>query len=357
MNRNVGTHVPFRILYGPDAKLHSVIKNGTVYYYHTNSRGDVLAITDETGEVVARYSYDPWGNILESTGTFANEQPFRYAGYYWDSDLGMYYLINRYYDPSIKRFISKDALANADENAYLYVFNNPVNYNDPSGLRLIQLTPGNNKPSRYHYILQARLNETRNTGLTVNGLFGPATAAAILKWKKEVANWPDDNVADPRLWRALFPNDGGNANPTGSRCTDHNGPWDLNVDISIGVAGSIYDDTWRRAEYVESDCWFSHRRGQNGNISAAPDNYRCLYEAWARNMPIAPLGDSYYEDRSWCKREQLYKDSYPTFPQVCAERLVWPTTYYDRRNNINPEAKTPGYTVGFLVRGLTKNWY
>ena len=70
--------------------------------------------------------------------------PFRYRGYYYDIDLGLYYLNARYYDAGIGRFISPDSLgylgANGDLNSYnlfAYCSNNPVMYADPSGHSII----------------------------------------------------------------------------------------------------------------------------------------------------------------------------------------------------------------------------
>ena len=67
--------------------------------------------------------------------------PFRYRGYYYDIETGLYYLNSRYYDPEIGRFISPDDIsylgANGDlisYNLYAYCSNNPVNYQDPTGL-------------------------------------------------------------------------------------------------------------------------------------------------------------------------------------------------------------------------------
>lgn len=65
--------------------------------------------------------------------------PFRYRGYYYDTDLGLYYLNSRYYDSYTGRFISADSIgflgANGDipsYNLYAYCSNNPLMYADPS---------------------------------------------------------------------------------------------------------------------------------------------------------------------------------------------------------------------------------
>ena len=87
-------------------------------------------------------SYDAYGNctILSTTNsTIANANPFRYRGYYFDSETGFYYLNARYYNPEWRRFISPDDTAYLDSenvnglNLYCYCGNDPVNYCDPSG--------------------------------------------------------------------------------------------------------------------------------------------------------------------------------------------------------------------------------
>lgn len=104
---------------------------GTTYYYHENGRGDVVALTDASGTTVGQYSYDAWGNILTSTGSMASVNPYRYAGYRFDSAVWMYYLNARYYKPDIMRFISEDPIDGT--NLYVYADDNPVNKVDPDG--------------------------------------------------------------------------------------------------------------------------------------------------------------------------------------------------------------------------------
>jgi RHS repeat-associated protein len=67
--------------------------------------------------------------------------PFRYRGYYWDSETGLFYVGSRYYDPEIGRFINADTteiLNNnfvhiLENNLFAYCFNNPVMHYDPDG--------------------------------------------------------------------------------------------------------------------------------------------------------------------------------------------------------------------------------
>ena len=111
------------------------------YEYVKNIFGDVIGIYNEYGTHVATYAYDAWGNMTYcNAGTdVAYINPFLYRGYYYDSESGLYYLMTRYYDTQIGRFISPDT---ADYLApdtvggvdlYAYGLNNPVMYVDPTG--------------------------------------------------------------------------------------------------------------------------------------------------------------------------------------------------------------------------------
>ena len=89
-------------------------------YDHTRLRvknlaGDIIGLIDGSGNTVVEYTYDSWGNPSTQTGSLASkvgkQNPFWYKGYYYDSKSGLYYLVNRYYDSEIKRFICADKLS------------------------------------------------------------------------------------------------------------------------------------------------------------------------------------------------------------------------------------------------------
>ena len=120
------------------------------YYFDKNVLGDIIAIRDEFGNVVATYEYDAWGNctvmnengyVNTSASFIGNVNPFRYRGYYYDVETGFYYLQTRYYDPTICRFINADNYELVAElsyvpgqlNMYAYCGNNPITYTDETG--------------------------------------------------------------------------------------------------------------------------------------------------------------------------------------------------------------------------------
>ena len=119
------------------------------YYYIYNVQGDVIALADaSTGKLAATYTYDAWGKIVKINGqnpedvastNIANINPFRYRGYYYDTETGFYYVSSRYYDPEIGRWINADdAIAGVGGdirgyNLFAYCMNDPVNMSDHTG--------------------------------------------------------------------------------------------------------------------------------------------------------------------------------------------------------------------------------
>lgn len=113
-----------------------------------DAQGNIIALIDNSGKVVVEYVYDAWGNhaVLDANGNdltnashIGNRNPFRYRGYFYDVETGLYYLQTRYYDPEIGRFLNMDDISYADPeqfhglNLYAYCGNDPVNRIDPNG--------------------------------------------------------------------------------------------------------------------------------------------------------------------------------------------------------------------------------
>ena len=127
-------------VYDNEDQVCGIICNGTAYYFIKNLQGDVVSITDDKGTVVAGYTYDAWGVPkvdFDCTDTgIATVNPYRYRSYYYDSEIGMYYLQSRYYDPRICRFINADDAKYAaaqGHNLFQYCKNDVVNHRDGFG--------------------------------------------------------------------------------------------------------------------------------------------------------------------------------------------------------------------------------
>ena len=131
--------------YDTQSQLISIVYNHVDYFYVRNAQGDILALIDKAENTVIEYKYDSWGAIVDVSGSMAGslgkKNPFRYRGYYYDEETGLYYLRRRYYDPTLQRFISADKkdtlLLRAEtinnKNLFLYCDNNPTIRSDSTG--------------------------------------------------------------------------------------------------------------------------------------------------------------------------------------------------------------------------------
>ena len=106
--------------------------SGSVYYYHQDAQGSVVAMSSSAGALAESYAYGPYGQV-EQPSILGN--PFLYTGREYDAETGLYYYRARHYDPVIGRFLQPDPLGYFDGmNVYEYVGGNPINFVDPLGL-------------------------------------------------------------------------------------------------------------------------------------------------------------------------------------------------------------------------------
>ena len=135
-------------LYDNEDSVCGILYNSVPYYFIKNLQGDVIAIVDKDAQTVARYSYDAWGAVtsavtyteLTKNVDIATINPFRYRGYYYDEETGLYYVSSRYYDPEIGRWLNSDdpmflgaTGSITSYNLYVYCENNPIDMVDLTG--------------------------------------------------------------------------------------------------------------------------------------------------------------------------------------------------------------------------------
>ncbi|WP_270563050.1 DNRLRE domain-containing protein [Clostridium beijerinckii] len=135
--------------YDSSDNLVSINLNGVEYFYIRNAQNDIIGLFDKDGTQVASYSYDSWGKLISikdgsgvditnDTGSVGYKNPYRYRGYRYDTETGLYYLQSRYYNPEWGRFINSDAAIGSvgellSHNLFAYCINNPVNMLDGDG--------------------------------------------------------------------------------------------------------------------------------------------------------------------------------------------------------------------------------
>ena len=105
-------------------------------FYGYDGSGNVTSLTDGTGALVGSYSYDAWGNLLASSGTASNQNPFLYATK--EQLAGLCFYGYRFYSSGLGRWINRDPLGErGGANVYVAMGDNPVNKTDSYGLQTI----------------------------------------------------------------------------------------------------------------------------------------------------------------------------------------------------------------------------
>ena len=102
------------------------------------------ALTNTSGTVPATYTYDPYGNMVASTGPVTTS--LLYGGQYQDAESGLYYLRARYYDPTTAQFLTLDPAVATTLSPYGYVAGNPLNATDPTGMTIDPSQPNCDNP-------------------------------------------------------------------------------------------------------------------------------------------------------------------------------------------------------------------
>ena len=153
----------------------------------------MIELVDEEAEVVARYTYDAWGkvtgvrdkngNAITDTAHIAHVNPFRYRGYYFDGEIGLYYLQSRYYDPVVGRFVATDKVMGANNDLatyalYTYCGNSPIERYDTGGMSWRSVL------SKIKPVIRTTLNKT-NRVLVNLGVDTAAIGAWFLNMSKD----------------------------------------------------------------------------------------------------------------------------------------------------------------------------
>jgi RHS repeat-associated protein len=196
-------------IYGPGGLPLEQVNGSTAVWLHHDQIGSSRLITDGSGTSQATHTYDPYGNLVASTGTITN--PLRFAGEYLDAESGMYYLRARYYEPATGQFISRDRAVALTLKPYAYSAGNPLNATDPSGLI----------PNQEDLGWESELTSLRLQRKAYGGKLPPAEEAryqalllqeqiskagetcASLKAEVQQANLPNRFVPAPRALRQI----------------------------------------------------------------------------------------------------------------------------------------------------------
>jgi len=181
---NAQSVVTDRFIYSLSGRL---IQSHLHGWYLMNVRGDVVQRVNDQGVVLRTYRYTAFG--IELSQNSDNTNPFRFAGEFWDAETATYYLRARSFCPRRGRFTQPDPLfhvmhgnlqgsvANILQagNLFVYCINNPVMWNDPTGL-VIQLA-GTEQQNNIILTYLQRLTDHRLTFCTIEGIVSIASRA------------------------------------------------------------------------------------------------------------------------------------------------------------------------------------
>jgi RHS repeat-associated protein len=121
------------------------VRGGNIYYYHNDHLGTPQVMTGSTSFVVWKASYSPFGKAQVMVNIVENN--IRFPGQYFDSETGLHYNRNRYYDPNLGRYVTPDPIGlGGGVNLWTYTKNNPINGIDPWGLFVLPNVPSGLPP-------------------------------------------------------------------------------------------------------------------------------------------------------------------------------------------------------------------
>jgi RHS repeat-associated protein len=224
---------------GVDSAL-EMTERGLPSYFVSDGLGSTRALTDGSGAITGRYSYDSFGrpgagNASPSRYTFTGDQ--------YDASSDLYEANARYYDPATGRFISEDPIHHI--NPFTYANNDPVDYVDPTGSqafaeysmlvkRDVEADPG-----------LAKIGLCTGLGLVVGFTTGNADAARALATGGIVSGFKDFYSAEVGPLGPVFDTLEGN----------------VNSENSIDIAGALNDLFNSGGAFGENpdkfDPWFS----------------------------------------------------------------------------------------------------
>jgi RHS repeat-associated protein len=252
----------------------------TASFYVYDGAGSVRQLTDSNGTPTDEYEYDAYGNSFTKQGTTPNN--YLYRGEQYDSDLGLYYLRARYYNPGTGRFMSRDPEDGIDTDPktlhkYNYAGGDPVNAIDPTGRATIPFPapapqPKSSAGAGFEYALLI-------TAIAIEAIPAEKALACALKTAydyvaKSVAAMKLA-IPNPSECRAECPPCDP---PAGTQCYEshsghtHNG-WDPHYRIWI-----------QNQDQNTCKCFWNKQRGTTGVTQFPPAGLECSsYPTWPWN--------------------------------------------------------------------------
>jgi len=104
-------------------------------FYHADGNGNISALINSVQAIVAKYLYDPFGNILSRSGSLADVNLYRFSSKEFHPASSLTCYLYRLYDPDLQRWINRDPIEEGGGfNPYGFVRNAPIGNYDAFGL-------------------------------------------------------------------------------------------------------------------------------------------------------------------------------------------------------------------------------
>ena len=125
----------------------AVSMDGVFYIPCYDHNGNIILYVSETGSIAAQYTYDPYGNVIDTYGNLADVFFFGFSTQYHDRETGMVGYQQRFLLPSLGRWLNRDPIEEeGGENLYAFCENDAISKYDALG-RNVTLTTGNRNAS------------------------------------------------------------------------------------------------------------------------------------------------------------------------------------------------------------------
>jgi len=181
------------------------VKDGAAQQYTFDGNGNVAQLISSTGDIVAQYEYDPYGNGIVATG----DNPFRFSTKFFDDETGLLYYGYRFYSPVLGRWLNRDPLGQQGGlNLYGFATNSPLNQGDYLGLAKLWTFSGVNSLNLKNFKIEDYVNMYfQGRGMTVNKSF-PSQSGILpfpyLVWNGKfvltpLSEWQLNREADARI--------------------------------------------------------------------------------------------------------------------------------------------------------------
>ena len=105
--------------------------------YHADGNGNITALVDTNSALSASYQYDPYGNVMSSSGAMKDANVYRFSSKMFHPNSGLYYYGYRFYDPNLQRWPNRDPIGEeGGVNLYGFAGNHMPNAVDMLGLKI-----------------------------------------------------------------------------------------------------------------------------------------------------------------------------------------------------------------------------